>query len=251
MAGAHIYLRVYVSGGSDDPDSAERIIGEGKGWFGGDIRLESWTWKHVRQKDVSVNDGSLASILSFTKLLDASSVDLLTYLRAKVELQSAVITMMEDPIDSPFGLIVTFDSLRVLTYSVSASSSGPSVEVTENWELDYQKASFAYVPYDPKNQSDGDDDGSDGSVAGTMAFDVVRPPGSPRQPPDDMSKKDKDKEKGKEGSTGGSASGGAGSGAGTSTDGSAPDKSVDGWDMPPVISGSEGLTRRRSGTGAR
>ncbi|MDE3011263.1 MAG: type VI secretion system tube protein Hcp [Pseudomonadota bacterium] len=167
MSNAHIYLSAWTSSDTDNPKA--RIAGESEDeYHEGDIVIDSWNWNLARLKQPLEQGGAGASIMKFSKGLDASTPPLLNRLRTRAPLEMCEFNLVEHSEDARFGLTVTLFQVQVVDYALSVSGGDDgSPKFTENWEFEYNDIRFDYLPELARNQNLGKK--REGTVSGTGA----------------------------------------------------------------------------------
>jgi len=130
-----------VSGESEVPDHE------------GDIELEAYSWDMAQRSEKQGKVGGVVNYarpkkFKFTKWPDASTTRMLQLHKEEAECTQAVFHLYEvlagtkEATGGEFNLKITLNKVLITNYSLNCTSTDKSVDMKEEWELDYTSIEF-------------------------------------------------------------------------------------------------------------
>lgn len=134
----HARLFMSLTSATSGEIKGESLDREMRDW----IELEDWNWSIKAAK----NDSDLAepSVLSITKRLDRATPAMLKAMQLATPLKALI--KVEDSSQQMFALTLELWDARIISYKVDVKEDDKSVEIEEDWDINYTTVDFEYQP---------------------------------------------------------------------------------------------------------
>ncbi len=142
----------------------ESVVADKRDW----IEIDDWSWDLETSGNKDDTQAVRPTVLSFGKTMDRATTSMLGAMQNGTLLSASI--ELDDASGDMFDLNLHFKDVRLLSYDLRTEVADKRVGVSEKWSMDYSSVRFEYKP---------------DSRSGAMNVELVRPPGSSTNVPDD------------------------------------------------------------------